>query len=921
MRLLLALLFSLSFITASFAQINNPVKWTMESKQVSADEFDLIYSATIEEGWTVYSQYLESDDGPVATSFTYDEGAHFELVGKSKESDNRVKKYDKVFEMDLIKFFNSAVFTQRVKINDFSKPITGYFTFMTCDAKKCLAPSDIDFNFALKNTMTSAGGEKKKKEETPEPKKEAPTPEKTPQGKGDLSLSSDSNNGAGGRNQNQNTSANTTAKIPSTISEPIAQNETIEIAPIDDAQADSSLKKTTTWKVTLEKVNNSEYNLVLVAQILDNWYLYSQFQDNQDSDEYDGPYPTAFNYDPGENYELVGKTTESDNMKRVRDAVFEMDVNKFSHDATFTQKIKITDPSKPVTAYFEYQTCDDKQCIMNTDDIFIDVKNGKVYIGTEATKMMSTSSITGTSADGGQSHMSGDTIDQTRTAIVDTFDDPAGNCGGETESGSGWIWTFILGFGGGLIALLTPCVFPMIPLTVSFFTKGSKTRAEGIKNGLIYGASIIVIYVALGLLITFLFGPEALNRLSTHWLPNLLFFVIFIIFAISFFGYFEITLPSSWTTKTDSMADQGGLLGTFFMAATLSLVSFSCTGPIIGSALVESASDPIGPFTVMLGFSTALALPFGLFAAFPAWLNSLPQSGGWMTNVKVILGFLEVALAFKFLSVADYTFHWGILKYELFLAIWVIVAICMALYMLGYILFPHDAPLKKITPLRGILAAVFLGTAIFLAMGFKYNDVTKSYNSPSLLSGLAPPSNYNFFLPTPEMDADLKKRFPSFTKCANNLDCFKDYYEGLAYAQETNQPLLVDFTGYGCVNCRKTEDNVWIKYPVRDNIEKNFVLVSLYVDSPDKLEKTLFSKAQSKKLRNVGNKWADFQIANFRNNAQPLYVLMTPDEQVLARPVGYLDGWSNWEEYNDYLNCGLQTYEGVKNGTLGMKSK
>lgn len=902
MRLLLALLFSLSFTATTFAQIHNPVKWKMETKQVSANEFDLIYQATIEDGWTVYSQYLESDEGPVATSFNYDEGAHFELVGKNKESDNRVKKYDKVFDMDLIKFFNSAVFTQRVKVNDFSKPITGYLTFMTCDATKCLPPTDVDFDFTLKNTMGAASGGEEKKEETPEPK-EQPSPEKAPQGNGDLAFSSGGNNGAGGNNTDQNATADSDSKIPSSISEP------------DNAAAGGGLKKTTTWKATLEKVSDSEYNLTLAAQIQDGWYLYSQFQDNQDSDDYDGPYPTAFNYDPGDHYELVGKTTESDNMKRVRDAVFEMDVNKFSHDATFSQKIKITDPAQPITAYFEYQTCDDKECILNTDDIFIDAKTGKAYVGAEATKMMNAS----TSTTGGTVAMSGDTIDQARQVIIDTYENPAGECGGETESGSGWIWTFIIGFGGGLLALLTPCVFPMIPLTVSFFTKGSKTRAEGIKNGLIYGASIIVIYVALGLLITLAFGPEALNRLSTHWLPNLLFFVIFIVFAISFFGYFEITLPSSWTTKTDSMADQGGLIGTFFMAATLSLVSFSCTGPIIGSALVESASDPMGPFIVMLGFSTALALPFGLFAAFPAWLNSLPQSGGWMTNVKVILGFLEVALAFKFLSVADYTFHWGILKYELFLGIWVLIAVCMALYMLGYILFPHDAPLKKVTPVRGTLAAAFLGIAIFLALGFRYNDVTKSYASPSLLSGLAPPSIYNFFLPTPEVDPEMKKRFPSFTKCANNLDCFKDYYEGLAYAQETKKPLLVDFTGYGCVNCRKTEDNVWVQDAVRNNIDTNFVLVSLYVDSPDKLEKTLFSKAQNKKLRNVGNKWADFQIANFRANAQPLYVLMTPNEEVLARPVGYLDGWSDWEQYNDYLNCGLQTYEGVKDGTLGMK--
>lgn len=369
------------------------------------------------------------------------------------------------------------------------------------------------------------------------------------------------------------------------------------------------------------------------------------------------------------------------------------------------------------------------------------------------------------------------------------------------------------------------------------------------------------------------------------------------------------------------MADQGGLLGTFFMAATLALVSFSCTGPIIGSALVESASNPMGPFIVMLGFSTALALPFGLFAAFPAWLNSLPQSGGWMTSVKVMLGFLELALALKFLSVADYTFHWGILRYELFLGLWVIIGIAMILYLLGYIRFPHDAPLKKVSPSRWAFIGLLAFTTAYLASGFMYNDDTKSYRSPSLLSGLAPPSVYNFFLPAPEVNADLKKQYPSFTKCANNIDCFKDYYEGLDYAKKNDMPVLLDFTGYGCVNCRKTEDNIWVMDDVRNNISQNFVLISLYVDDPSKLDKIIYSKAQNKKLRNVGNMWADFQIANFAQNSQPLYVLMSPDEKVLARPVGYLDGWSDWEEYDQYLNCGLQTFKKLKEDkSLGMKN-
>ena len=936
MRLLLVLLLSISF-TASFAQIYNPVKWETDYKQVSQNEFDLIYKAKIEDGWKIYSQYLESDDGPIRTSFNYDEGSHYELVGKNKESDNASKKHDKVFDMELITFVKNAEFTQRIKVSDLSKPVVGYLEFMTCDATKCLPPNQIDFEFKLVNSMEASSGGEEKKEETPEPepKEEQPAPEKTPQG--DLSFNSGANGGAGGNNQNQpKTKTTTSTSVPaapkaetkaSNPSDLIAQNNSIEISlPEDSSGGGDGFEKKTTWKASLEKISGDEYNLTLKAKIIDGWYLYSQFQENQDSDDYLGPTPTEFNYDEGTHYELIGKAEESKNRKKAYDKVFEMNVQKFSKEATFTQKIKIKDPSKPITAYFQYQTCDDKACIMSTDDLFIDGKNLMVLVGEAASDKIGILDATKTGGTTGGTTGSEfpnmkDTIDQVRPAIVASFKNPEGNCGGETEEGSGWIWTFILGFGGGLLALLTPCVFPMIPLTVSYFTKGSKTRAEGIRNGLIYGASIIVIYVALGLLITLAFGPEALNRLSTHWLPNLLFFVIFIVFAISFFGYFEITLPSSWTTKTDSMADKGGLIGTFFMAATLALVSFSCTGPIIGSALVESASDPLGPFTVMLGFSTALALPFGLFAAFPAWLNSLPQSGGWMTNVKVILGFLELALAFKFLSVADYTFHWGILKYELFLGIWVVIGIAMTLYMLGYIRFPHDGILKKVTPTRWAFAALFFATTVYLASGFRFNDVTQSYSSPGLLSGLAPPSIYNFFLPDPEVDSEMKKKYPSFTKCANNLDCFKDYYEGLDYAKKNNKPLLVDFTGYGCVNCRKTEDNIWVMDDVRNSIDTNFVLVSLYVDSPDKLEKILYSKAQNKKLRNVGNMWADFQIANFKSNAQPLYVLMTPEEKVLARPVGYKDGWNDWKEYRDYLNCGLQTYEDTNNGKLGMKNE
>ncbi len=505
--------------------------------------------------------------------------------------------------------------------------------------------------------------------------------------------------------------------------------------------------------------------------------------------------------------------------------------------------------------------------------------------------------------------MEGDVIDQSVPAILSTYKNPIGDCGAENVArGQSLFWTFIMGFLGGLVALLTPCVFPMIPLTVSYFTKSSKDRASGIRNALWYGASIIIIYVAIGLLITAVFGAGALQQLSTDWIANTLFFLIFVFFAFSFFGYYEITLPASWSNKTDRAADQGGLLGIFFMAFTLALVSFSCTGPIIGSALVESATNKLGPFIVMLGFSSALALPFGLFAAFPSWLNSLPKSGGWMNSVKVVLGFLELALALKFLSVADMTMGWGILPYEVFMGAWVILFGLTTAYLLGFFKFPHDSPVQKISPVRGTFAALFGALTIYLASGFMIDERSGMYDSLGLMSGLAPPAKYNLFLAKAEVDEDLKKRFPSFGKCANNLDCFKDYCEGMAYAKETGKPVLVDFTGHGCVNCRKTEEHIWVDDRIWSKLQNDFILISLYTDERTKLKKTLISKKRKKKLRNVGTKWGDFEIVNFDQNSQPLYVMMTPDEKVLAAPRGYVEGTSG---YNDYLECGLSTFENL----------
>ncbi len=902
MRRIATLLLVLSiFSISSFAQILEPVKWNWEAKHLSGNEFELIYTATIDDGWSVYSQYLESDDGPVKTSFEYDPGDHFAIKGKNVESGEKKEAFDEVFQMNLVKFKHTGIFTQKVNISDYSKPISGYLTFMTCDDKRCLPPTDVDFEFKIEAPKTSTTQVEKVIEKAPvEEVAKAPVEE--------VKKKIETKQETVTKKVEEKIAAKPVEKKEVPTNNTVAETHQAEVP----GGGSGGFEDPVTWTFKSRKKAGSEnYELEFNGTIKDGWYVYSQHQESDD-----GPLATSFEYDEATNYKLVGAAIESGGIKKAYDKVFEMDVNKFAHDAIFTQELEVTDPSKPITGYFTFQVCDDKSCKKYDIDFYADPAKGQSVLGEEAMKL--TDAFNNPSVAGAEAgpKRTGNVINQEIDNIRSTFDNPIGSCGGGGQDDEGWIWAFIFGFGGGLVALITPCVFPMIPLTVSFFTKGSNSRAAGIRNGLIYGASIIAIYVALGLAITAAFGPEAMNQLSTHWLSNLIFFAVFIVFAISFFGYFEITLPSSLANKSDQMADKGGFVGIFFMAATLAIVSFSCTGPIVGTALVETADNPVGPFFVMLGFSTALALPFGLFAAFPAWLNSMPRSGSWMTNVKVVLGFVELALALKFFSVADYTYHWGILKYELFMGLWVVIAAAMTLYLFGFIRFPHDSKVTKLSPTRWAFALGSLVLTLYLATGFTYDDVTKSYSPPALMSGLAPPASYNFFLDGPKVDKTLKERFPSLTKCANDLDCFKDYYEGMAYAKEIDMPVLLDFTGYGCVNCRKTEDFIWSETPVREKIDQNYVLISLYVDDPTKLDEILVSESRQSKIRNVGNKWADFQIVNFEGNAQPLYVIMSADEKVLAHPRGYEEGW---EDYNDFLDCGLSTHVEYKKGSIGQK--
>ncbi|MDZ4710218.1 MAG: cytochrome c biogenesis protein CcdA [Saprospiraceae bacterium] len=661
-------------------------------------------------------------------------------------------------------------------------------------------------------------------------------------------------------------------------------------------QSPGGIQNPTQWSHRIEKVNDTQYKLIFELKVDKGWGTYSQYQT-----EVDGPVkPIEFVFEDSTNIRFIGKNEESGHIKKLYDKFFDANVVKIIDEATFTQIIEVTDVNKPINGYLDGIVCDDEKCTPFDHEFSFTIPGISVPVNTGDEKAPSDRVL----------------IDQSVSSLQSSYSNVKSTCTVEEKKiDVSLLLTFVFGFLGGLLALLTPCVFPLIPLTVSFFTKSSRDRATGIRNGVLYGLSIIVIYVGIGLLITSLFGETALNDLSTNWLANLLFFIIFVLFAFSFFGFYEITLPSSWSTKTDQLGRNGNLIGIFFMAFTLAIVSFSCTGPIIGTALVQSATSKIGPAVVMFGFALALALPFGLFAAFPAWLQSLPKSGSWMNSVKVVLGFLELALAFKFLSVSDMTSHWGFLRYELFMGIWILLFAGLAAYLFGWYKFPHDSPLKKRSVGRMAFASLVAIFTLYLCSGFMINQKTGTYHSLSLLSGLAPPAYYNFFKPLPEPDAGLNARFKSFSKCANNLDCFKDYTEGVAYAKEVNKPILLDFTGYGCVNCRKTEEHIWVNDEIWKRLAGDFVLVSLYCDDETPLDQMIYSKTRNKKIRNIGNKWEDFQIVNFQQNSQPLYVPIDPnDQQILIPARGY---HSSIKGYQQFLDCAHQVFKTKQVGLLG----
>lgn len=631
------------------------------------------------------------------------------------------------------------------------------------------------------------------------------------------------------------------------------------------------------WATSVEKLAEGKYKLIVKASIEPGWHLYSQnVPDN-------GPIATTFMFDDADGaFKLKGNTTEEEGHK-VDDPIFGMEIKFFEKTATFEQIVEVAGDKATLNATVEFMVCDDSRCLPPTEAELVFNFEDNTAVAKVATSGSEDADAAGTSTETDSSAKKG-------------------------------LWgIFFIAFFSGFAALLTPCVFPMIPMTVSFFTKQSKNKAAGIRNAVIYGLSIIVIYVLLGILVSLLFGADALNALSTNVWFNIIFFVLLLVFATSFLGAFEIMLPNSLANKVDSQADRGGLIGIFFMALALAIVSFSCTGPIVGTLLVQAASggSQIGPIVGMLGFSLAIALPFALFAAFPGWLNSLPKSGGWLNTVKVVLGFLELALAFKFLSNADLVLqlHW--LEREVFIAIWIAIFGALAFYLFGKIQLPHDSPLNHISVGRLSLGLVVLSFTIYMIPGL--------WGAPlNLISAFPPPQHYSespYGVGNSQQGsgsaATAHDEIPegAHLMAPHNILAFNDYDKGVAYAKKVGKPVLIDFTGHACVNCRKMEMNVWVQPDVLAKLKNDVVLISLYVDDKRELAAgdVVDSKLKpGKKLKYIGQKWSELQTIKYKANTQPMYVLMDHNEENLIDPVAYTP---DVEEYNAWLQKGISNFK------------
>ena len=701
------------------------------------------------------------------------------------------------------------------------------------------------------------------------------------------------------------------------------------IANISFAQIQEPVKITTQFN----KTSDTTAEIVFNASIDNGWHLYSTNLVE------DGPVNATFNVDKINGAELDGQLKAVGNVIRKYEEMFETDVYYFEHSGKFVQKLKLKGGKYEVEGYLQYGACNDQNCLPPTNVDFAfsgetkatdDVKNKKndegkagedksaqqeknakpedemaevketaekteVIIADETVENKDVISADTLNSDSlpvseGQAILSEAISDEGLwEPVIDQLQ--ALDEGGNSNTADSPLWKiFLLGLVGGFVALVTPCVWPIIPMTVSFFLKRSGDKKKGVRDAWVYGLSIVVIYVLLGLIVTGIFGASALNSLATNAVFNIFFFLLLVVFAASFFGAFELSLPSSWSNAVDSKAEKtGGLFGIFLMAFTLTLVSFSCTGPIIGFLLVQVAADGgsiIAPTVGMLGFAIALALPFTLFALFPNWLKSMPKSGGWMNTVKVVLGFIELAFALKFLSVADLAYGWHILDRETFLALWIAIFGLLGVYLLGKIKFEHDDDDNHIGVTRFFLGLISIAFAIYMLPGL--------WGAPlKAVSAFAPPMKTQDFNLAPEQEVK---------------PMFMDYDEGMAYARQHNMPVMIDFTGYGCVNCRKMEAAVWTDSEVAEKMTKDFVLIQLYVDDKTALPdvEVVNDNGQQKKLRTIGDKWSYLQSHKFGANAQPFYVLLDNEGKLLNSSYSYDE---DIPKYLDFLNKGLDNYK------------
>ncbi|MGQ7870016.1 cytochrome c biogenesis protein CcdA [Sunxiuqinia sp. sy24] len=637
------------------------------------------------------------------------------------------------------------------------------------------------------------------------------------------------------------------------------------------------------------KQDGKEVQLIFKATIEDTWHLYDTHLPEG------GPVATSINYQDTSQFEFVGDLQKNPAPTEEFDKTFQMDLRYYSHEAEFIQtiRLKTADPIA-IEGYVEFMCCDDETCLPPTEADFAFALNGA-------------------GADQGGESERIQNVEKSNRVLTDK--------GKEGSTETLWLF-FFFSFLAGLAAILTPCVFPMIPMTVSFFMHSGESKIKSRLYAAFYGFSIIAIYTIVGTLVAVLFGPDAANWLSTHWLPNILFFIIFVLFAFSFFGMFEIVMPSWLVNRSDKQVDKGGFLGSFFMALTLVLVSFSCTGPIVGAILVESAGGAVlKPIIGMFGFALAFALPFTLFALFPGWLSNLPKSGGWLNSVKVVLGFLELALGLKFLSIADQTYHWGILDREIYLAVWIVIFTLLGLYLLGKLKFSHDSDLKFISVPRLMMAIVSFSFVVYLIPGM--------FGAPlKALAGYMPPQSTHDFdlheiirdevrlvsssgnsIGFGEVNEQCEEpKFGEFLHLPHGLSGYFDYEQGLACAKALNKPVFIDFTGHGCVNCREMEAAVWSDPRVLARLQNEFIIIALYVDDKSKLPESewVTSSYDGKVKKTLGKKYADFQITQFGVNAQPYYVLTDTNGELLVDPKAYD---LNPDNFVDFLDRALEEFE------------